>query len=185
MGFFEKLFGKKIAEEITPSCDDAYNKLLNDCVAEVEARNQKLSEEFGLGSFERWDIDQEVGGLVFSNGGVPRLICSVTILGSFSDLSETWMWGWANPSLLGPLTRDTNALREYGQQNGVEDLIVEKTPATAGEAWALSALACRILEGLGLYRGPTGNGFVVMMIKCISRSERGSGGDSASLRASP
>ncbi len=173
MGLFDKAFGKKVAEEITPSCDDAYNKLLNDCVAEVEGKNQKLADEFGLGSFERWDIDQEIGELVFSDSGVPKLVCSVTMLGSFSNSSETWMWGWANPSLLEPLTRDTNALKEYGEQNGIEELVVEKTSATEGEAWALSALSCRILDGLGLYRGPTGSGFVVMMLKGIERSEQG------------
>ncbi len=173
MGLFDKVFGKKVAAEITPSCHDDYNKLLNECVAEVDRKNQNLADEYGFGSFERWDIDQEIGELVFSDGGVPKLVCSVTMLGSLSDQSETWMWGWANRSLLEPLTRDTNAVREYGAQNGIEDLTVEKTAATEGEAWALSALACRILEGRGLYRGPTGNGFVVMMLKDIKRSEPG------------
>ena len=170
MGLFDKVFGKKIADEITPSCDDDYNKLLNDCVAEVKRKNQKLADEFGFGSFERWDIDQEIGELVFSDGDVRKLDCSVTMIGSFSHRSETWMWGWANKSLLESLTRDTNAVRDYGTENGIEDLTVEKTPATEGEAWALSALACRILGGLGLYRGPTGNGFVIMMLKDIKRS---------------
>ena len=174
MGLFDKVFGKKIADQIRPSCDDDYNKLLNECVAEVKRKNQKLADEYGFGSFERWDIDQELGELVFSDEGVPKLICSVTMLGSFSVQSETWMWGWANPTLLEPLTRDTNAVREYGETNRIEDLKVEKTHATEGEAWALSALACRTLSGLGLYRGPTGNGFVVMMIKGIERSEQGS-----------
>lgn len=173
MGLFDKVFGKKIADQITPSCDDDYNKLLNECIAEVERKNQKLADEYGFGSFERWDIDQEIGELVFSDGGVPKLVCSVTMLGSFSEQSETWMWGWGNSSLLEPLTRDTNAVREYGEKNGIEDLTAERTPATEGEAWALSALACRILSGLGLYRGPTGNGFVVMMLKGIERSESG------------
>ena len=177
MGLFDKILGKKIAAEITPSCDDAYNNLLNECVIEVSGKNQKLAHEYGLGSFERWDINQEIGELVFSDNGVSRLVCSVTMLGSFSDKSETWMWGWANPSLLEPLTRDTNALRVYGADNGIEDLTVEKTSATEDEAWALSALACRVLDGLGLYRGPTGNGFVVMMIKSINQSEQGAAGN--------
>ena len=172
MGFFDKVFGKKVADQITPSCDDDYNKLLNDCVAEVERKNQKLADEYGFGSFERWDIDQEIGELIFSDGGVPKLVCSVTMLGSFSEQSETWMWGWANPSLLEPLTRDTTAVRDYGEKNGIEDLTAEKTAATEGEAWALSALACRILSGIGLYRGPTGNGFVIMMLKDIKQGEQ-------------
>lgn len=169
MGLFEKLFGKKAA----PSCNDDYNRLLNDCVAEVESKNRKLQHDFGIGGFERWDINQEIGELIFSDGGDPKVVCSVTILGSFSDVSETWMWGWANPTLLEPLTRDTAVVRQYGEENGIEDLTVEKTPASEAEAWALCALACRILNGAGLYRGPTGNGFVVMMIKGITQIEQG------------
>jgi len=164
MGLFDKVFGKKFAAEVTPTCDDEYNKLLNECVAEVESKNQRLADEHGFGSFERWDIDQQIGELVFSDGGIPKLTCSVTILGSFSHQSGTWMWGWANPSLVEPLTRDTKALREYGVENSIEDLTVETTPATDEEAWALSAFACRILNGIGLYRGPTGSGFVIMML---------------------
>ena len=171
MGLFQKVFGKKIADLITPTCDYDYNSLLNECIAEVDLKNQKLAEEFGFGTYERWDINQEIGELVFSDGGVPKLVCSVTMLGSYSDGSQTWMWGWANPSLLAPLTRDTITVRDYGAKNRIEDLTLEKTAATEGEAWALSALACRILGGLGLYKGPTAKGFVMMMLKEIRRSE--------------
>ena len=177
MRLFDKVFGKKIAEEITPSCDNEYNALLKKCFAEVERKNQKLADDYGLGNFERWDINQEIGELVFSDGGIPQLVCSVTLLGSFSEQSETWMWGWANPTLLEPLTRDTNLVRDYGTKHKIEDLVVEKTSATEGEAWALSALSCRILSGLGLYRGGTGSGFVVMMLKEIKPSKQGVDGD--------
>ena len=91
MGLFEKVFGKKIATEITPSCYDSYNELLGKCVTEVEEKNKKLADEYGLTSFERWDIDQEIGELIFSDGGVTKLVCSVTMLGSFSESSGTWM----------------------------------------------------------------------------------------------
>ena len=128
MSIIKKIFGKKITDEIIPACDNAYNKLLNNCVSEVEEKNQRLADEYGLGSFERWDIDQEIGELVFSDNGIPKLVCSVTLLGSFSNSSETWMWGWANPSLLKPLTRDTNLLKTYGKENEIEDLPAARRP---------------------------------------------------------
>jgi len=104
MGLFAKIFGKKIADQITPQADSEYNALLRECMSEVEGKNQILSKEYGLGSFERWDIDQEVGELGFSNQGDPKLVCEVVILGSYSNVSETWLWGWANESLLENLT---------------------------------------------------------------------------------
>jgi hypothetical protein len=177
MRFFQKIFGKQVADQITPSCDDEYNQLLRECAAEVEGKNTELAAEYGFGQFERWDIDQEIGDLIFSDGGVPTLICKVVVLGSFSESSQTWMWGWANPSLLDHLTDQTKKVRAYGEEKNVPDLVTEKTEATEGEAWALASYACRILDGLGLYRGPTGNGFVIMMITQIQKSEQGDQAD--------
>ena len=174
MGLFEQVFGNKLSKEIARSGDDDrddYNKLLNECVAEVVSKNQKLVDEYSFGEFEEWSLDQEVGQLVFSEGGIRQLLCSVTILGSYSEDSKTWMWGWANPSLLEPLTRDTQKVRDFGGENKIDDLVFKKVEATEAEAWAFCALSCRILDGLGLYRGPTGNGFVVMMLKSIERCE--------------
>ena len=171
MGLFERIFGQTVADQITPSCDDEYNRFLLECVAEVEQKNAALAEQYGFGRFERWDLDQETGELVFSDGGVPKLICKVVVLGSFSDSSQTWMWGWANASLLDHLTDATKKVKAYGEEKNICDLVTAKTEATEGEAWALAACACRILEGLGLYRGPTGNGCVIMMITDIEECE--------------
>jgi len=51
----------------------------------------------------------------------------------------------------------------------VADLTDSKTEATESEAWALGSYACRILGGKGLYKGPTGNGFILMMIKSLRK----------------
>ena len=177
MSFFKKIFGKEIADQITPSCDNAYNQLLRDCMQEVENKNSELADHYGLGSFERWDINQEIGTLIFSDGGDVKLTCKVVILGSFSESSQSWMWGWANPSLLDHLTVETAKIKKYGEINSIPDLIEPKTEATESEAWALSSYACRILDGRGLYKGPTGNGCVIMMITELSSSEPGGAGN--------
>ena len=169
MGLFANIFGKKIVDQITPQDDSEYNDLLRECMSEVEEKNQALAKEYGLGSFEQWDINQEVGELVFSSRGVPKLLCEVVILGSYSNVSETWLWGWANQSLLENLTKDTFKVKEYGQKLGVSDLIDSKTVVTETEAWALGSYACRILDGKGLYKGPTGNGFILMMLTSLSK----------------
>ncbi|WP_269542385.1 DUF6882 domain-containing protein [Cerasicoccus fimbriatus] len=172
MSLFKNIFGKKVADQITPKRDREYNEYLVERVKEVEELNSNLSQQYGLGSYERWDIDQEVGDLLFSNAGEVQLSCKVVILGSYSSVSETWMWGWANPSLLDHLTKDTERLIEYGEQHNISDLTEPKTEATEDEAWALSAFACRILGGRGLYRGPTGNGFIIMMITELTKANK-------------
>ena len=88
-------------------------------------------------------------------------------LGSFSSQTNTWLWGWANRSILEPLTKEVLRVKEYGEREGLMDLVERKIECTEDEAWAFAAVAVRILGGLGVYRGPTGNGCVMLMIKTI------------------
>jgi len=169
MGLFANIFGKKIADQITPQEDSEYNDLLRECMSKIEEKNQALVKEFSLGSFEQWGINQEVGELVFSSQGVPKLLCEVVILGSYSNVSETCLWGWANQSLLENLTKETFKVKEYGLKLGISDLIDSKTEVTETEAWDLGSYACRILGGKGLYKGPTGNGFILMMLTSLRK----------------
>ena len=170
MGLFDKIFGKSVANQITPESHLKYNELLNDCIKEIADKNKQLQEQYGVGEYDRWDINQEVGDLVFLDDGIEKFICKVDILGSYSDVSGTWMWGWANKSLLEPLTIETLKVKQYGEKHQLEDLYSSKVEATETEAWAFGALANRILGGKGLYKGPTGNGFIIMMIKELKRT---------------
>lgn len=170
MGLFEKIFGKDIADQIIPASHREYNELLRACMAEVNVKNMALRADYGFGTIDRWDIDQQVGDLIFSEEGRPQLICKIVMLGSFSSVSQTWMWGWANPSFVEALTKDTEGVKKYGEEKGIEDLVTPKTEATEDETWALGSFACRILGGRGMYRGETDNGFVLMMITEIERA---------------
>ena len=169
MGLFEKLFGKKVAEQITPESDKQYNDFLRECIADINERNKLLDQQFGVGHFERWDIDQDVGDLVFSNDGTPQVVAKVVIAGTYSLSSESWMWGWANSSLAASLTDATSRVREYGEENNLPDLTEPKTDATEDEAWAFASLACRILDSKGIYRGPAGQSYVFMIITDLKK----------------
>lgn len=88
MGFFGKIFGKKTAEQNTPQCNDRYNTLLNDCLAELGAKNRRLADQYGLGSHARWDVDQNTGILTFSNEGIPAVVCDVDFSRQFLQPDE-------------------------------------------------------------------------------------------------
>ncbi len=160
---------KKVADQISPKGPGSYNTFLNRCLTELEAKNHALSDQYGLGSYGRWDVDQTTGVLTFSNKGVAAIVCDVDFLGSFSSVTNTWLWGWANESILEPLTKNVLRVREYGEREGWDDLVTRKIECSEDEAWSFAAAALRILDGLGVYRGPTGNGCVMMMIKTIQK----------------
>jgi len=40
----------------------------------LKAQQDILTNEYGMGSYERWDYDQETGEFAFSDKGIPRLV---------------------------------------------------------------------------------------------------------------
>ncbi|MFQ3638576.1 MAG: DUF6882 domain-containing protein, partial [Chloracidobacterium sp.] len=94
MGLFESVFGKKIADQITPESDKRYNQFLNDSLAELKAQNQIAADVHGFGTFDEWALDQDEGILRFlDEKGIVRIETPVVIVGTYSLQSSTWMWG--------------------------------------------------------------------------------------------
>ncbi|SKB00220.1 hypothetical protein SAMN02745166_03098 [Prosthecobacter debontii] len=157
MGLFESIFGKKIADQITPESDKRYNAFLNQSLVELKARNQLAMDDHGLGMFDEWSLNQDEGILRFlDEQGNIRIETPVVILGTYSSQTATWMWGWANRSLVPGLTAATCAVRDYGESNSMEDFTQSKIECDEGEAWAFAAAAWKLLGGSGVYRGPSG-----------------------------
>jgi hypothetical protein len=126
---------------------------------------------WGFGSEEEWEIDQEAGELVFTFPD--KIVRSLAqIIGTFDGRANTWMWAWANDSIRDSLKRDSIRVRQYGQRHGVARLI---TPSWAGEeldGWHIAAVANRICQSNGAYRGPAGSTLVFMTFGEVQVSKR-------------
>ena len=68
----------------------------------LTARQDALQREFRLGSWPRWDWDQDTGELVFSRDGVPHVVADFQFVGSISTVSDTWRWVAARPEPAAP-----------------------------------------------------------------------------------
>lgn len=162
---FARLFGKKEPVE-TPAHDTPYDELLACAVANLKTVNNRAIDEHGFGSFDRWDLDQEEGILRFYDPeNQVRIATPVVLLGTYSQVSGTWLWGWANESLREPLTKPLEAVRKFGEERRIEDLTERKTACDESEAWGLAAVAMQILGGQGVYRGPAGKGYTFILMK--------------------
>lgn len=117
---------------------------------------------WGLGTFDRWDIDQQVGDLVFSNDDGTTATAPAQIIGSFSTNDNSWLWAWDNPSIVDAMKRDALKVKQYGEQHGIENLTTRKWIGTEEDAWAMAALAVKLTGAQGAYRGPSGKSFVFM-----------------------
>jgi hypothetical protein len=117
---------------------------------------------WGFGKAKRWSLDQSRGDLLFTFVDGVVATCPAQIVGSFDGADGIWLWAWANPSIADSLKRDSLRVRDYGHQLQIARLTSAEWPCTEADAWAMAALACKLCEAQGVYRGPAGTAFVFM-----------------------
>src|SRR6187401_2877694 len=76
--------------------NEAYDALIEAAYGYLRQQQEQTWSAFNIGSFERYDYDQDTGKLVFSSTGNVRVITDFQAVGSISTRSNTWLWAWAN-----------------------------------------------------------------------------------------
>ncbi|TDW22151.1 DUF6882 domain-containing protein [Kribbella kalugense] len=82
----------------------------------------------------------------------------VSLLGSFSELDHTWLWGWANPGFGpdAPAVASTLPVREFGEQHGIGEFTADAPdlsgfPQPTQAAITLAITAGSVLGGRGVW----------------------------------
>lgn len=107
----------------------------------------------------------DLNARTLAGGGIT--LGGVTSLGSFSHLSQTWLWAWDNPNLGWdhPAVAPTRAVHDFGKRRGIPELTTGHLdfsafpdPQQAATTMAIAAgtvlgghgvWSCRINEGKG------------------------------------
>lgn len=158
--------GKEWEIAKTPLDIDSF---IEDCVDELNDANASISEKYGIGHFERWDFDQETAEIVFSENGNKKTIAKVSLIGTYSTNSESWMWGWGNNSLLPHLTQKLDKVREFGEEHNIELLTDRVWSATEDAGWAMAAVVFHIIGGEGVYRGVDDSSEIFFLLHKINQ----------------
>jgi hypothetical protein len=114
-------------------------------------------------------ITQETGEFVFSDGGIPKLVADFQVVGSISHISNTWMWSWANPSILESVKKDIHLVREFGEKHKLKALTEEKWDADELDGWAMTNVTARLLNAKGAYRCPDEDGALFVVFTDVWR----------------
>jgi hypothetical protein len=148
----------------------AFNTLLDTRIEELRVKIMCHQAGWGLGKATRWSLDQSRGDLLltFDDGVVAT--CPAQIVGSFDGADGSWLWGWANPSIADSLKRDSLRVRDYGRQQQIARLTTAEWACTEAGAWSMAALACKLCEAQGVYRGPAGTAFVFISFGTVELS---------------
>jgi uncharacterized protein DUF6882 len=107
---------------------------------------------WGLGTADRWDLDQRTGVITWTFPD-KTATAPAQLLGSHNPSAGSWLWAWANDSILPDMSRDARAVREWAQEHGHDALVVPSVDADEQLAATLGALAVRITRATGFYRG--------------------------------
>lgn len=124
-----------------------------------------LGRQLAFGDFlsdRRWAINIPTGIATFGDD----LKYSIQLLGTQSDLDDTWMWSWANdqsnlpPSLLA----SAEFIRGYGQEEGIPEF-TDPHFALESVSGHMLAMACSELCGRHCYyRGPYDGGALFFLV---------------------
>lgn len=66
-----------------------FREVLSHGLAWTQDRNEALRQQFSLGTYERYDWDQDRGVIVFSTDGEAKVIADIQFVGTISDRTKT------------------------------------------------------------------------------------------------
>jgi hypothetical protein len=156
-----------------PSAEAAYDKLVAEGVRYLDAQMETNRRVFRIDSYPRYDWSQEAGELVFSDGGVPKVIATTQVVGDFGGTSKTWLWAWANDSIDKQLAVDAERVRRYGQVHGMDRLTRAEWSTTLNDGWCLTSITALLSHAKGAYRMPDKKGGALYLVFTDVRWARG------------
>ena len=147
--------------------DNAFGGLLNDATAYLQARQDHLKSHYSLARYSRYAWNQGTRQLVFSDDGQPRVVADVQLVGNISTQGGTWLWSWANPSVLEPIKNQVRQVRAYGDERGYLKLACACWKAEEVDGWEMTSITAYLLGAEGAYRTPDDRGFSFFVLTGI------------------
>ena len=133
----------------------------------LSEKQDAIMSEYKIGEHERFDWDQENGTLVLSNNGIPAVIAKVQFVGSVSTKSDTWLYSWANSTVLDNVKDQMHTVKGYGQSKIYQARFNDKWSADEVDGWEMTSITSYILNAKGAYRATDKPGFTYMVITDI------------------
>ena len=146
---------------------EVWDQFVETAIDYLYDRQEALKSTFKLDSWERYYYDQEAGTLTFSSDDIGGFIADMEVVGSISNGSGTWMWSWANPTILDQVRRGMDQVRVYGEANGFEKLRNAEWSGNERDGWEMTAVAAYILKAEGAYRAPDDDGALFMILSNV------------------
>ena len=133
---------------------DAY---VEECFRDIGSNQAKLLEEHDLGKYDDFWLDQTKETLQFKSDGKVGIEFEITLIGSWSGESNSWMWAWANENITDGLRTKSAKIKGLADYTGYDIFVNEAFEAGESIAHQLTAMAAHYLDAIGIYIAPSGN----------------------------
>jgi hypothetical protein len=134
-------------------------------VATAFARQLSLADFLGE---HNWSVDIKAGTVDFGN----KRVFPVQLLGTESEIEDTWLWAWANEqSNLPPqLLQACSRIREFGRQHDLAELTDAAFPRSVANGHMLAMLSAGLIGNCCYYRGPYDGGALFFLVNGLPQS---------------
>lgn len=139
---------------MNPMPESEFQAFRQQCNWFLRQEMERNRNEFGLDGFKRFDWDPWRGELVFSEGGIPKVVGRVQVAGVLSPKMKTWTWAWAIPGLLAPVRQSVLKVREWGEERHLLTLVQPRWAAAEQDAWHMTAITAKLTEARGGFKCP-------------------------------
>ena len=125
----------------------------NICMNEIKDKIENAKKEYGIGSFDRYHIDNKKAIIEFSKGS-DKIKFSVIPIGSWSEISNSWFWAWANEQTYDKELRKKSAkIKELTKYTGLSIFNKKMLEAPSQEyIEPLVAMSIHHLNALTIYK---------------------------------
>jgi len=137
-------------------------------VAELRTMTQIHEKTWGMGKAANVKVDQGAGKIIWTFRDGLVVEAPVEIVGTYNPASASFLWSWANHTILGRLQGSANRVRAYGAAHGIADLTSRLVTVSPARAWEFAALANHLAQAKGAYRAHAGGIIVYVTFGRIS-----------------
>ncbi len=144
----------------------AYAELANSTCERCKARQQASQEAWPkFFTSNRWHYDDGARTIsFFDERPGEAVVADVTITGSFSTRTSSWMWAWANDGYTDAERAAVAPLRVFGEVRGIEKFQSAHWSAEEVDGWEVTQIAADLLRAAAIYRAPFDHVLVYMLL---------------------
>jgi hypothetical protein len=148
-----------------------YKQLVETARLRAQASIDSAKACFGLGSYRRYDIDLPTAKIrFFDEDGVEKISADIQVAGSWSQLSDSWLWAWDNESVPKAASIRMQKVREFGEKEDIETVKASFEPCDEGEAWSMASIAAQILDAECIYRAERPKNHLFLLLFSIRKT---------------